>query len=203
SGAEMVECDVQLSRDGHAVIFHDADLVRIGNSKEKFGELTAADLLTRVQAPTLYSLLTDADCPPLVNIEIKSGEVFGEGKLEAEIVRVVREAGASDRVLISSFNPAALRRVWKLAPDIPRALLVTEENDPKNKIYLRRMWLGFLAKPHLIHVDKEMITAKRMENWSDRGIKVAAWTVNDQARATELLSQGAISIISDNLYAKR
>ncbi|RYZ69307.1 MAG: MFS transporter, partial [Proteobacteria bacterium] len=39
SGAEMVECDVQLSRDGHAVIFHDADLVRIGNSKEKFGEL--------------------------------------------------------------------------------------------------------------------------------------------------------------------
>ena len=201
-GAKMVECDIQLSADRQAIVFHDEDLKRLGHSTDLVRNLTADVLHERVQAPSLIALLTDPDCPRLVNIEIKTSETVGKSRIEEEVVRVVREAGASDRVLFSSFNPLALRRLWKAAPEIPRALLVTEEPDPKNKIYLRRMWLGFLAKPHLVHMDQAMIVGRRLEAMADRGIKVAAWTVNDPVRAKSLLDDGVISIISDTLVAE-
>lgn len=200
AGAEMVECDIQLSSDRQPIVFHDENLKRLGQSDDLTSSLTAEELQKRVQAPLLRDLLADPESPRYVNIEIKSGETFGKSGIESEIVRVVREAGASDRVLFSSFNPLALRRLWKLAPDIPRALLVTEENDPKNKIYLKKMWLGFLAKPHLVHLDQAMIESKKLEQLADRGIKVAAWTVNDPATAKDLLERGVISVISDKVF---
>jgi glycerophosphoryl diester phosphodiesterase len=44
-----------------------------------------------------------------------------------------------------------------------------------------------------------MINKARVERWHERGIPVAAWTVNDPKRARELLDIGVISIISDVL----
>ncbi len=202
-GAEMVECDVQLTRDRVVVVFHDADLKRLGGSADLLKSLTASEMKTRVGAPTLLELLTDPGSPSKVNIELKTDEARGQSGLEREVLKVVREAKAENRVLFSSFNPLSLARMAKLAPDIPRGLLVTDEKDAKNKIYLRRMWLGLFARPHLVHVDQSMITLQSLERWSDRHLKVAAWTVNDQSRATQLSSEGVVSLITDNLYAKR
>jgi glycerophosphoryl diester phosphodiesterase/MFS family permease len=202
-GASMCECDVQLSSDRQVVVFHDADLVRLGaGSKDLVTEVTAEAMRTRVSAPLLRDLLTDPACPPKVNIELKTGEAFGRSGLEREVVRVVRECGAEGRVLFSSFNPLSLRRVAKIAPQIPRGLLVTLENDSKNKFYLKRMLMGFLARPHLLHLDQNMITIEKMDEWTDRHFKVAAWTVNDPARGRELRDLGVISLITDNLYVK-
>ncbi len=204
AGAEMCECDVQMTRDGQVVVFHDADLVRLGGgSRDVVSALTAAEMQARVGAPLLSHLLYDPLSPPKVNIELKTSEAFGKSGLEKEVVRIIREASASNRVLISSFNPLALRRIARLAPDIPRALLVTLENDPKNKFYLKRMLLGFLARPHLLHLDQNMITVEKMNHWGDRHFRVAAWTVNDASRARELGEMGVISLISDGLYVKK
>ena len=198
----MVECDVQLTRDREVVVFHDADLKRLGGSADLLKSLTAADMKSRVGAPTLFELLTDPGCPAKVNIELKTDEARGESGLEREVIKVVRAAKAEHRVLFSSFNPLSLARMAKLAPGIPRGLLVTDEKDAKNKIYLRRMWLGLFAKPHIVHVDQSMITPLSLERWSDRHLKVAAWTVNDQRRAAQLSSEGVVSLITDTLYAK-
>ena len=201
-GVSMVECDVQLSSDNQVVIFHDEDLKRIGGSDDLVKNLSAKDLLSRVHAPLLKDLLNDAESPRFVNIELKSGEFFGRSGLEREVVKVIRESGAEARVLFSSFNPMSLRRLAKLAPNIPRGLLVTEEDHKKNKIYLKRMWLGVFARPHLIHVDQDMINTRRMESWNDRHLKVAAWTVNDASRASLFNQEGVISLITDKLYVK-
>ena len=201
-GALMVECDVQLSSDREVVVFHDEDLQRIGASPDLVTKITAQELKTRVGAPLLRELLTDPTVPSLVNIELKTGEFFGKSGLEREVVKVVREENASSRVLFSSFNPLALRRLAKLAPEIPRGLLVTEESHAKNKIYLRKMWLGAFARPNLIHLDQEMVTVPRLEQWADRQLKVAAWTVNDAGRSAELASEGVVSVITDHLYVK-
>ena len=67
------------------------------------------------------------------------------------------------------------RRVAKLAPEIPRALLATDEADEKR--YLRKMWLGFWARPHMVNLDHEMIGPERMESFTDRGLRVGVWTV--------------------------
>jgi glycerophosphoryl diester phosphodiesterase/sugar phosphate permease len=196
AGAEMIELDVQLTKDGEAVVFHDEDLRRLAKSPERLLDLTAAEIKSRVNAPLLKEVLRDADVPSRLNIELKWAKVRGGG-LEEAVVRDVTASHAEGRVLFSSFNPFVLRRLAKLAPNVPRALVVTEEDDPRNHYLLKRKWLGFLARPHLLHLDHAMITEKRLVNWQDRRIPVVAWTVNDSGRARELLALGVESVISD------
>lgn len=201
SGAEMFECDVRLSRDGEVVVFHDDDLKRLGGREDLVSDLTASELANLAKVPRLIDVLRDQGSPRLVNIELKTAVVRGGGKLEKACVQAVREAGAEERVLFSSFNPFAVRRLAKLAPEIPRALLVTNEADAENKIYLRKMWLGFWARPHLLHLDHRDVTSSAMEGYSNRSIPVAVWTVNDRARADALFDMGVVSVISDTLFA--
>lgn len=200
AGAVMSECDVRLTSDDEAVVFHDDDLKRLTGLPESVSELTAADMSKYAQAPTLLQLLTDPLAPEMINIELKSKAAWrGEG-LEEAVVKVVREAKAEERVIVSSFNPFALRRIAKLAPEIPRALLATDENDPSNRLYLKKMWLGFWARPHMLNLDHEMIAPARIERWADRGLGVAAWTVNDPARARALIKMGVRGVISDRIF---
>jgi glycerophosphoryl diester phosphodiesterase/predicted MFS family arabinose efflux permease len=201
AGALMVECDVHITKDGQAVVFHDSDLKRLGGRDDLVKDMTVAEMARYTGAPLLSELLSDPAAPRFVNIEVKSSEaLFSDGALEAATVRAVHECSAEARVMFSSFNPFALRRLAKLAPKVPRALLATEEKDPTNKAYLSQMLLGFWSRAQLIHLDNEMITPGRMEQWHERGLKVAVWTVNDPVRAKELLSLGAVSVISDSVY---
>lgn len=203
AGAEMCECDVQISRDGKVIVFHDVDLKRIGNRNDLVKDLTADEIKRYAGAPLLSELLNDPACPPLVNIELKTSEARETSGLEKEVVRVVRESKAETRVMFSSFNPFSVRRLSKYAPEIPRALLVSEEKHPKNKIYLYKMWLGMLARPHLLHLDREMIDERKLDRYFDRGIPVAVWTVNDRVEAERLLSWGCRSVITDSLFASQ
>jgi glycerophosphoryl diester phosphodiesterase len=201
AGAEMAELDVQLTKDGEAIVFHDEDLKRLGGSDGVIAELTAKEIQARVEAPLLKEVLLDPEMPRLLNVELKWTKVRGAG-LEEAVVRAIRETRGEERILFSSFNPFVLRRLSKLAPAIPRGLLVCEDDEPGNHIWLKRMWLGFLARPHLLHLDQAMITPERMERWKERGIPVAVWTVNDSARAHQLLRLGVVSVISDTIFSE-
>ena len=111
----------------------------------------------------------------------------------AAVVKATRSEG---RVLFSSFNPLALRRLAKLLPEVPRALLATGEENPKNKFYLRRMWLAFLARPHMLNYDGRFLTPRLAAGLRSRGVPFAVWTVEDKAEARKYLAMGAGSIIS-------
>lgn len=197
-GLQMVEMDVRLSVDQIPVVVHDEDLQRIAGRPEKVAESRAADLLRWAQVPSLEQVLTDNHVPRLLNIEIKSSG-FGDGLLEKKIADLILKHKAQDRVLFSSFNPLALVRLSKLLPEVPRALLATREIEPGNSIYLRYLWLAPYIKIHLLHLDHRDMTGNRLAKWKKRNIPVALWTVNDAETARQLLSEGALSIISDTL----
>jgi MFS family permease/glycerophosphoryl diester phosphodiesterase len=201
AGAEMVECDVQLTADHEVVIFHDADLKRLAGVDKKLADVKFTELQSHFPAATrLSDLLIDPQSPPLVNIELKTAEVIGRSGLERAVVDVVLSANASERVVFSSFNPFALYRLSKIAPDIPRALLATEWKDKSNKFYLRKMLLGFIARPHILHLDAQMLSEKRIRAWRDRGMPLVAWTVNERVDADRLLGLGVQSVISDKVF---
>jgi glycerophosphoryl diester phosphodiesterase len=109
----------------------------------------------------------------------------------AEAVR-----GHESRVLFSSFNPLALRAMAKLAPRIPRALLATGEPHEKNKFYLRKMLLAFLARPHMLNYDGRYFTPALARSLAARHVPVAIWTVEDPLEARKFLAMGVESIIS-------
>lgn len=197
SGARMIELDVRLSSDGVPVVIHDADIQRVSEKEGHVAALSAEELKMKAHAPSLEEVLRDRGVPDFVNIELKSDVTKGDG-LEEAVAAAVRRAEAEKRVLFSSFNPLALRRISRHLPSVPRALLVTEERTKKNKIYLRKLWLAALARPHLVHLEKGMYTERKAREYESRGVKCAVWTVNSPEEAKKLLARGALSIISDN-----
>ncbi|MNL29700.1 cytoplasmic glycerophosphodiester phosphodiesterase [compost metagenome] len=189
---------MRLSKDLVPVVFHDDDLKRIVTREEKVAELTAAELKQYAKAPSLEDVLTSADLQIQFNIELKTDKAF-DGTLEEKITEVVHRTRTEKRILFSSFNPLALYRLSKLLPNIPRALLATQEKHERNKVYLRRLWLAPFVNIHLLHLDSQFVTAEEVVKWKKRGVPVALWTVNDSTKAKEYLDAGALSIISDEL----
>ncbi len=199
-GALMFECDVRLSKDQVPVVFHDEDIKRLGAGREeKVLELTASELQKLVNAPTLKQILTDQTVPRFVNIELKSKERLDD-PLERKVAEVIRQTKADSRVLFSSFNPMSLYRMSLHLPDVPRALLVTEdEKDPDNSVILRKMLLAPLIRIHLLHLHHPMVTEQSMKIWRQQQMPVAVWTVNGKEEIQKYQRLGVISVISDSL----
>jgi glycerophosphoryl diester phosphodiesterase len=201
AGALMVEMDVQLSKDGIPVIFHDYDISRFSTEANPVSALTAKELRARVNAPSLQEVLQDPQAPLYFNIELKT-EKFWNDALERKVFEVIHKTQSESKVLISSFNPASLWRMGLYTQDIPLALLVANDMDDR---FLREMWLAPFLSFHLLHLDQRMLEgdgAQELEFWKSQGVPVAVWTVNDPAKAKALLEQGALSIISDQIITE-
>lgn len=196
AGGKMVELDVHLAGDKVPVVVHDKDLKRVAGSDGIVANLSAAELKRLARVPSLEEVFRDPRLKGLlVNVEIKSSSARDNG-LETAIAAVVKRAGAEGRILFSSFNPLSLRRISKLLPNVPRALLATNEDEPENKFYLRRMLLAWAARPHMLNYDGHFLTEKMAKGLSSRRIPFAVWTVNDPADGKKFLAMGAKSIIS-------
>ncbi|MGB8814697.1 MAG: glycerophosphodiester phosphodiesterase family protein [Paracoccaceae bacterium] len=124
-----IEIDLQLSSDGHAMVFHDDDLYRLTSETGPICAQTAATLTainlrdSDETIPTLPEILTlIAGRTPLL-IEIKDQEHNGGpgiGPLEAATAKAL--ATYQGPVAVMSFNPKAIAEMARLAPHIPRGL---------------------------------------------------------------------------------
>jgi glycerophosphoryl diester phosphodiesterase len=197
-GLTMIELDVHLSKDGHVVVFHDGDLKRIIGDDRQVDEVTAAELERIANIPTLREVLLSPDVPQFINIELKTNKA-SDRSLEEKVARVVQETESASRILFSSFNPLAVKELHRLLPQVPRALLATKEKDPANRWYLKLLVLAPYVHANVLHLDHRYVTVKELRKFVKRGVPVSFWTVNEQARADELLANGAQSIISDTL----
>lgn len=196
AGAAMVELDVRLSADGVPVVVHDSDTQRVSGKQLIVRKTNANQLRQEANVPSLQEVLEDSECKALrINVEIKSDSAKSDG-LEGAVANVVRNTQSEKRVIFSSFNPLCLRRISKLLPGVPRALLATEKREEKNAIYLRKMWLACLARPNMLNIDQDSVTEKKAKAWKSRSVPFAVWTVEDKQKAKMFLELGAESIIS-------
>ncbi len=192
----MCECDLRLSKDLVPVVFHDKDLARLKNQASLVSELTAKELKQIANIPSLREILLDPFCPRFWNLELKSN-IIVDDPLERKVAEEIKLQRAQTRVLFSSFNPFSLMRVGLYLPQVPRALLVTNQEDPENQWLLKNMLLGPLFSFHLLHLDQGIIDAEGMDHWKSRGIPIAVWTVNGKQAMDKYLSLGAASVITD------
>lgn len=197
AGLDGVELDVQRTIDGVLVVRHDPHLPD--------GRLIAAVRAVEVakvvlpgdgRVPTLDDVLDWASARRAwLNLEIKSSSSSTDGR-EHETVRAVRRHRVDDLVLVSSFNPVSLARVRAAAPQLPAALLWDAASRPAWLTAGGRSagLLGVRAlHPHHSLVDERLIRRARRHGWA-----VHAWTVNDPARARELLDLGVDGLIGDH-----
>lgn len=197
-GYQMAEFDVQITRDGVPVIFHDFDLKKLLKINVTISELSFSDLQKLGTFDRLKDVLSSSDRPDFLNIEIKSKNLI-QFPLEDAVVELISEMNCADQVMISSFNPWALLRIKYLNSQLSRALLVTDEPEIWNFYYLRRMWTVPLVEPHVLNVRHSMINSNLISRLTNFNVLTSAWTVNDLDLAKNLLSMGVNSIISDTL----
>ena len=138
AGADVLECDVQLSADGVAVVLHDPKVDRTTDGRGAVRELTwsrirgldagyaarFAGAFAGQRVPRLEDLLDLAKGRASVFVEIKPEALAGTtGGVEVSLVDAARRTGMMNAVGVLSFAPQALTRVGELAPGFPLGLV--------------------------------------------------------------------------------
>jgi glycerophosphoryl diester phosphodiesterase len=201
-GVDMIEIDVQLTRDHRLVVLHDRELGRTvrgsGPVRERsLRELCALDAGSWFDAayagalvPSLEEVLDFTAGRVALNVEIKSPEADWRGTAE-ELVALLQAKDRLDATVISSFSMGALAAVHAQAP---RARLGVLWREPG----LDAMWenarvLGAaFVHPHWALVGASVVGAAHA-----RGLGLLTWTVNEPRRMAELAGLGVDGIISD------
>lgn len=213
-GADGVECDVHLSRDGVPVVIHDATLDRTTGDTGPVRDRTAAEL-ARVDAgywfgeadgypwrgrgvgvPSLEALL-DQHRGARVIIELK----LGGAALGRAVADVVRRTGAVDRVCVGSFHAETVAAVRAAAPEI-----VTSGAQHEVRWTLVRSWVRWPARRATAYRAFQVperagrlrvVTPAFVRQAHREGCTVQVWVVDDPADARRLLSWGVDGLVSD------
>jgi glycerophosphoryl diester phosphodiesterase len=191
SGLDGMETDVQRTVDGELILFHDFETQGKKINTLEYPHLKAID----PRIPKVSELLDLAKHYPgtLLNLELKSEGLRTDG-LERDTIKLVREYGLEDRVIVSSFNPVSVLRVRLLDPGIRTGLLYS----PDMPGFLRTGGLAGWLHVDALHPYFEQITPKMLSKAQKRGLMVNTWTVNDEMRISSLSSLGVDAIIGDS-----
>ena len=202
AGAVYLETDVNVSADGVAVVCHDPTLERIAGRPDRvdslaLDELRRIDLGGGARLPTRLEALV-AFPEARFNFAIKSPEVAEPA------ARAVLAAGATDRVLVTSFSTSRRRAALRL---LPGAASSASAPGFVAALILIKAGLTPLARLVLRGVDAVQIpleagplattTARTVRGFHRAGVEVHVWTINDVELARELLDRGVDGIVSD------
>ncbi|TVR19090.1 MAG: glycerophosphodiester phosphodiesterase [Anaerolineaceae bacterium] len=201
-GAEGIEFDVHRSKDGHLVCVHDFTVDSSTDGTGRVKEMTLAEIksldagswkdeaFVGVRVPTLSEVFEAVGDKLLLNVEIKSETILSDG-VEELIADCIRRHNIGHRVLVSSFNPLAIRRFRRYMSDVPIGYLTADDMPKRIKLFALGM------RYDAFHPHESSITQRMMDDMNARGITVNTWTVNDPARARELAAMGVSVIITD------
>ncbi len=190
-GADGVELDVQLSRDGEVIVFHDADLLRLAGRHEwieqlSWDELSQVTLMGGGKIPRLVDLLAVWPTDRWLNVELKAGGAA----IGREAVKVL---AGRPRVLLSSFDPRMLLAARGAGSAYEHALLLAAESPPFLHVNGAQAF-GCAS----VHLDHRLTTAATVQRYQAQGLQVGVWTVNDPLRKQEVASWGVTRIITDS-----
>jgi glycerophosphoryl diester phosphodiesterase len=218
-GADGLELDVHLSRDGVVVVHHDDTLDRTTNAQGPLAARTA-DELARVDAGYWFTSDSPQAATPAYPFR---GHGFGVPRLrevldrhrharviielktaEAELVRRtiddIRAAGALERVALGSFHGRALHEARRYEPRIPTG---AAREETRWALYRSRVRWPLGRTPYREFQVPEragstvIVTPRFIAHAHRAGLPVRIWTVDDRDDMVRLLEWGADSVISD------
>lgn len=202
-GCDGIEFDVQLSRDGVPVVYHDRTLARAGGGRRRVHQLDLRELkrldagtrfpgaLRRHRIPTLDEVLDRLDGRTRLLVEIKTREGAGATERYRELAtKVARKVNGAGRVWILGFDSNILATVGRVAPELPRVLNV-RPLFPGLAAKLRR------AAPQVVDADVRGLSAAFGRRVRRSGRSLWSFTCNTPRQVRSAREAGAEAIISD------
>ena len=202
-GADGIELDVHLSKDGQIVVAHDARLDRVSDGTGLINNFTLDELkrfnfskLFPDHSPCRIPALAEVfalikPSPLMINIEIKTTELLYPGLTE-KLVHLAGEYGMEERILYSSFNHYSLLEIKKFNPKARTGLLY--------ELGMVDPWVyANYVKAAAIHPHYYVISAlpDTVEKCHENGIEVNVWTVDDPKAVSLMLQCGVDAIITN------
>ena len=201
-GADGVELDVQLTKDGEMVVVHDEEIDRVSDGSGFVKDYTLAELkilnfnkthpeYQDVKIPTLrevYEALKPTGMT--INVELKTG-IFWYKDLEKKVLELTKEMEMEDRVIYSSFNHYSIQQMKKIVPEAETAYLYSDvilnvaeyaKNTKVNGLH-----------PAVYHVKM----ADFLKEYLGSNLNVRVWTVNEKADMKWLIDAGVTAIITN------
>ncbi len=187
-GADMIELDVRLSKDGHLVVMHDEEVDRSTNghgfvNEKTLSELKKLDAGMGEGVPTLEEVIAFSRGRTGLVIELK------EPRTEAGVVSLVKENNLPQEVFIVSFHQDLIKRIKELEPSIKTGLILFSSPDP---VRLAKDCFADAVAPF-----HEFVTPEIIENAHRNNLLIITWTVDDRERAEELKGMGIDGIVTN------
>lgn len=191
-GADAVEVDVRVTRDGVPVLLHDSTLERLWGHDRRLDGLTHQELteMTAGGVPTLREALLAAGTHRLM--------VDLPGSTDDSVRRtvgVVRECGAGERTFYCA-GPEAMLRVRAADPSAEIALTWTTLAPP-------RAGLLDVVKPRWLNYRFGLVSRELTDRIHRDGLLVSAWTADTRRTMRRLIAQGVDSITTNRVDALR
>ena len=203
AGADGIEFDVQLSRDGVPVLIHDETLDRTTDGRGPVAARTRSELkrldagvwfgpgFRRERIPTLEEALRLAKRLGLrCYVELKNNRVSYPG-LERKALARLRRTGMLRRSWVASFNLASVERVRRLAPRQAVLWITPRAPGPALIRRLRRTGIGGVS---ILHLAATPDVAGRLRA---AGLALQMWTVNRPPEILRALRFRPEAIVSD------
>ena len=193
-----METDVQATKDGHIVIFHDSSLKRMAGMNQAIKELTldevkSIELINGGKIPLLSEALENF--PDLrFNIDIKTEEAL-EGS-----IRIIKEMNSFKRTCLASFSSSRLERIRKLAG--PDACTSSGQMDIF-KIMCRSIGIksqetkGHCAQIPIRQWGVPVLTKRFMDVAKRERKLVHVWTIDEKQQMFDLIDLGVDGLMTD------
>jgi len=183
-----IECDVQMSADGEAMVFHDWTLDRLTGEtgalrSRTADELAAIDLKSGGSIPRLRDFLAQVSGAVPVLIEVKSKRGTAWKPLARSVVRALRPYRGPAAVM--SFDPRIVRWFSRTLPGRPRGLVSGRGEGRHLAFGVERAVAVAHARPTFIACDIRDLPDPWLARQRRRGMPLLTWTV----RTHELLAR--------------
>lgn len=211
-GADVLEIDVRLSRDGEIIVIHDERVDRTCNGQGRVRDMSLS-ALKKLNAAHHYTDLTGRrhqhpDTPLLtlsemfeylphatINIDIKDNS----NEAAAAVATVIEKADRVSNVNVGSFHAPALVHFRNALPQVTTAASQSEVAQLyfKRGLY-RNAAFEFLQIP-LRYMGIPLATRSFIRHANQRGIKTVYWTINDQNTMQQLIERGVTGFVTDRV----
>jgi glycerophosphoryl diester phosphodiesterase len=210
-GVDALELDLHLTADGEVVVLHDPSLDRTSTRTGAVRDLKLADLaavrlktregaVTAERVPTFAQVLdlvapTSAELLPEIKVDANRQRYDG---IEEKVLALIRARGLLSRTTIEAFQVETIRRLRELEPKARTMLLVARGGVERDRARpaeavrrARELGATDLGMNHRL-IDTDVMSAARAA-----GIRVAAWTPNEEADIRRMVDLGVDMVMSD------
>lgn len=208
-GADMIECDVNITHDGQLVMMHDATLDRTTSGTGRVSAATWEEIqrldaggkfrpeFAGVRVPTMEeTLLLYRDAGILSCFEVKGANMGESERIALGIVDLFLKHSMLDKAFISSFNHEVLRLARSKCPELllaPERLPEDAPPDPANAVQQAKA----LSTPVLQH-QCDVLSPETVRALHENQIAVWAWPTTDEPSLVLSIELGADAVMGDD-----